>query len=65
MPEAFSTQNLVVLPITSQELGRGAFLPPNQNRTNHQRVNLYKQRKDKWSIKRHLGACHLNEKKVH
>ena len=34
MPEAISTQNLVTLPITSQELGRGAFLPPpNQNRT--------------------------------
>ena len=28
MPEAFSTPNLVPLPITSQELGRGAFLPP-------------------------------------
>ena len=28
MPEAFSTPNLVALPITSQELGRGAFLPP-------------------------------------
>ena len=30
MPEAISTQNLVTLPITSQELGRGggAFLPP-------------------------------------
>ena len=43
MPEAISTQNLVTLPITSQELGRGgAFLPPNQNRTikspNHYRV---------------------------
>ena len=34
MPEASSTQNLVTLPITSKELGRGAFLPPpNQNRT--------------------------------
>ena len=33
MPEAICTQNLVTLPITSQELGRGAFLPPNQNRT--------------------------------
>ena len=34
MPEAFSTPNLVALPITSQELGRGAFLPPpNQNST--------------------------------
>ena len=34
MPEAFSTPNLVALPISSQELGRGwAFLPPNQNRT--------------------------------
>ena len=34
MPEAISTQNLVTLPITSQELGRGAFSPPpNQNRT--------------------------------
>ena len=32
MPEAFSTPNLVALPITSQELGRGggAFLPPPQ-----------------------------------
>ena len=28
MPEAFSTPNLVALPITSQELGRVAFLPP-------------------------------------
>ena len=28
MPEAFSTPNLVLLPITSQELDRGAFLPP-------------------------------------
>ena len=30
MPEAISTQNLVTLPVTSQELGRGggAFLPP-------------------------------------
>ena len=28
MPEAFSTPNLVALPITSQELARGAFLPP-------------------------------------
>ena len=34
MPETPSTQNLVTLPITSQELGRGGgFLPPNQNRT--------------------------------
>ena len=34
MHEAFSTPNLVALPITSQELGRGAFCPPpNQNRT--------------------------------
>ena len=35
MPEAFSTPNLVALPITNQELGRGggAFLPPNQNST--------------------------------
>ena len=34
MPEAFSTQNLVALPITSQELGRGVFfVPPNQNST--------------------------------
>ena len=44
MPEAISTQNLVTLPVTSQELGRGGgFLPPNQNRTikypNHYRVN--------------------------
>ena len=32
MPEAFSTPNLVALPITSQELGRGGFFaPPNQN----------------------------------
>ena len=31
MPEAISAQNLVTLPITSQELGRGgAFLPPPQ-----------------------------------
>ena len=28
MPEAFSTPNLVALPITSQELDRGVFLPP-------------------------------------
>ena len=28
MPEALRKQNLVTLPITSQELGRGAFLPP-------------------------------------
>ena len=30
MPEAFSTPNLVALPITSQELGRGGggFCPP-------------------------------------
>ena len=28
MSEAFSTPNLVALPIASQELGRGAFLPP-------------------------------------
>ena len=30
MPEAFSTRNLVALPITSQELGRGGggFAPP-------------------------------------
>ena len=27
MPEAISTQNVATLPITSQELGRGAFLP--------------------------------------
>ena len=45
MPEAISTQNLVTLPITSQELGRGAFLPPpNQNGTiknpNHYRVDV-------------------------
>ena len=35
MPEDISTQNLVTLPITSQELGRGGgfFAPPNQNRT--------------------------------
>ena len=34
MPEAISTQNLVTVPITSEELGRaGAFLPLNQNRT--------------------------------
>ena len=33
MPEAFSTPNLVALPIASQELGRAAFLPPNQNST--------------------------------
>ena len=34
MPEAFSTPNLVALPITSQELGRGGFfVPPNQNST--------------------------------
>ena len=32
MPEAFSTPYLVALPITSQELGRGDFLPPNQKR---------------------------------
>ena len=44
MPEAFSTPNLVALPITSQELGRGGgfFAPPNQNSTikkpNHYRV---------------------------
>ena len=30
MPEAFSTPNLVALPITSKELGRA---PPNQNST--------------------------------
>ena len=30
MPEAFSTPNLVALPITSQELGTGGFFaPPN------------------------------------
>ena len=28
MPEATSTPSLVALSITSQELGRGAFLPP-------------------------------------
>ena len=28
MPEAFSTPNLVALPITSQELGRGGFFAP-------------------------------------
>ena len=28
MLEAFSTPNLVALPTTNQELGRGAFLPP-------------------------------------
>ena len=28
MPEASSTPNLVALPITIQELGRRAFLPP-------------------------------------
>ena len=28
MPEAISTSNLVALPVTSQELGRVAFLPP-------------------------------------
>ena len=44
MAEAISTPNLVALPISSQELGKGAFLPPpNQNRTikspNHCRVN--------------------------
>ena len=35
MPEAFSTPNLVALPITSKELGRGGFFapPPNQNST--------------------------------
>ena len=34
MPEAISTQNVVTLPVTSQELGRGGrFAPPNQNRT--------------------------------
>ena len=34
MPEAFNTPNLVALPITSQELGRGGFFaPPNQNST--------------------------------
>ena len=32
MPEAISTPNAVALPITSQELGRGAFFPSlNQN----------------------------------
>ena len=31
MPEAISTQNLVTLPITSQDLGRGeGFAPPQQ-----------------------------------
>ena len=33
MPGAISTQHLVTLPITSQELGRGFFCPLNQNRT--------------------------------
>ena len=34
MPEAFSTPNLVALPITKEELGRGGFFaPPNQNST--------------------------------
>ena len=33
IPKAFSTPSLVALNITSQELGRGAFLPPNQNST--------------------------------
>ena len=33
MPDAISTPTLVALPIASQELGRGAFLPPNQHRT--------------------------------
>ena len=28
MPEAFSTPNLVALPITSKELGRGGFFAP-------------------------------------
>ena len=28
MPEAFSTANLVALPITSKELGRGGFFAP-------------------------------------
>ena len=28
MPEAFSTPNLVALPITSKELGRGRFFAP-------------------------------------
>ena len=28
MPEAFSTPNLVALPVTSQELGRGGFFAP-------------------------------------
>ena len=31
--KAFRTPSLVALTITSQELGRGAFLPPNQNST--------------------------------
>ena len=44
MPKDISTPNLVALPITSQELGRGGFFaPPSQNRTikepNHYRVN--------------------------
>ena len=30
MPKAFRTPNVVVLTITIQELGRGAFLPPPQ-----------------------------------
>ena len=33
MLEAFRTPNLVALPITSQQLGRRLFLPPNENRT--------------------------------
>ena len=34
MPEAIRTQNLVALPVTSQELGGGGFLPPpNKNST--------------------------------
>ena len=34
MPQAFTTPNLVAVPITSQKLGRGVFCPPpNQNST--------------------------------
>ena len=36
MPDAFSTPNMVALPITSEDVGRGGFFtppPPNQNST--------------------------------
>ena len=58
MPEAISTQNLVVLPITGQELGRGASLPyPNQGGT-YQIANRHRAKRE-CTLAFKCGTSHL------